>query len=96
MLERRSLADVASMYERYRPIRQWAVRYYRPLQKDEVDISVHPETGAILDFQQDMPEDQPGADLPEADARALAAAFAAAHGIDTAAMDVKESSSAKT
>ncbi len=95
MLERRSLADVAAMYERYRPIRQWAVRYYRPLQKDEVDISVHPETGAILDFQQDMPEDQPGADLPEADARALAAAFAAAHGIDTAAMDVKESSSQK-
>lgn len=95
MLERRSLADVASMYERYRPIHQWAVRYYRPLQKDEVDVSVHPETGAVLDFQQDMPEDQPGADLPEADARILAAAFAAAHGIDTGAMDVKEASSEK-
>ncbi len=95
MLKHVSLADVASMYQRYRPIHQWAVRYYRPLQQDEVDVSADPETGTVLDFNQDLAEDQPGADLPEAKARELAAAFASARGIDTAAMDLKESNSQK-
>ena len=95
LLEQRPLASVASMLERYRPVHHWLVRYYKPLNKEEWHISVHPETGRVLGFDHELPEDQPGADLPESEARALAAAFAARQGFNTDEMALKESTSEK-
>ncbi len=95
MLERLPLSAVESLLERYRPVHHWMVRFFRPLEKEESEVSVHPETGQVLGFHHDLPEDQAGADLPEAEARNLATSFATAHGFDTGSMELKESSSEK-
>jgi membrane protease YdiL (CAAX protease family) len=95
MLERQPVSFVSSMFERYRPIQHWLIRYFKSLDQEEVSVSVHPETGAAMGFTRTVPEDRPGASLSDEAARTLAAAFALAHGQDTAAMDLKESAAEK-
>ncbi len=56
-------------------------------------VTVHPESGRVLGYNHTLPEDRPGADLTEDAARQIAAAFAAARGIELAAMELKESTS---
>jgi membrane protease YdiL (CAAX protease family) len=92
-LEHRTLPDAASLFERYRPIRHWMTRYFRPLDEEETRVSVHPESAAVLGFTHEIPEDRPGADLGIEQARAIAERFAAAHGWDVSGMDLKESTS---
>jgi hypothetical protein len=70
-------------------------RYFKSLDQEEVTVSVHPETGKVLGFTHTIPEDRPGADIPEDQARQIASAFAAAEGWDLAGMDMKENSSEK-
>jgi membrane protease YdiL (CAAX protease family) len=94
-LERRPLAVASSLFERNRTLQRWVTRYYRSLDKEEVFVSVHPETGKVQGFAHTLAEDAPGADLPPDTAIRIAAAFAAAQGWDTAAMDLKENSSEK-
>ena len=72
LLERRSVAWVADAFARTVPLHIWSVRYYRPLEKDEYRVSVHPATGKITAFMHVVPEDQPGADLPAEAARKIA------------------------
>ena len=79
----------------YRPIQHWVTRYYRPLDQEELLVSVHPETGRPLGFQHVIPEDRPGADLGDDAARAIARNFVASEGFDTGSMDMKESISEK-
>jgi membrane protease YdiL (CAAX protease family) len=91
--ERRPVSFANAMFARHRPLRFWVTRYFRSLDKEEVAVAVHPETGKILGYAHELPEDRPGADLTPDAARAVAASFAAARGWDLAAMDLKESSS---
>jgi membrane protease YdiL (CAAX protease family) len=93
MLERSSLAAASSMFERYRPVQHWAVRYFKPLSQDEILTTVHPETAAVMGFRHALPEDAPGDDLAEPGARQIASTFAGRFGWDTGAMDLKESRS---
>jgi membrane protease YdiL (CAAX protease family) len=95
MLERKPVSFVSSMFERYRPIQHWVTRYFKSLDQEEVSVSVHPETGTPGGFILTWPEDRAGAYLTDDAARTLAAAFAQAHGQDTTAMDLKESSTEK-
>ena len=76
-------------------MQHWVTRYFKSLDKEEALVSIHPETGQVLGFHHTLPEDRPGADLPEDDARAIAAAFAASLGRNPAAMDLNESRSEK-
>jgi membrane protease YdiL (CAAX protease family) len=92
-LERRSVSFASKLFERYRPVQHWMTRYFKSLDQEEVTVSEHPETGKLLGFTHTIPEDRPGADIPEDRARQIALAFAAAEGWDLAAMDLKESSS---
>jgi membrane protease YdiL (CAAX protease family) len=95
MLDRKPVSFVSLMFERYRPIQHWMTRYFKSLDQDEVTVSVHPQTGAPMGFILTWPEDRPGAYLTDDAARTLAAAFAQAHGQDTAPMDLKESATEK-
>jgi len=95
MLDRKPVSFVSSMFERYRPIQHWMTRYFKSLDQEEVTVSVHPEAGNAMGFGHTLPEDRAGASLTDDAARALAAAFAQAHGQDAAAMDLKESSTEK-
>jgi hypothetical protein len=94
-LERRSVAAASALFEHYRPVEYWAVRYFKPLEREEALVAVHPESGRITGFQHTLPEDAPGADLSAGAARQIAAAFAAAQGWDAGAMELKESNSEK-
>jgi membrane protease YdiL (CAAX protease family) len=94
-LERQPVPSVSGLFERYRPVQHWVVRYFKSLDAEGVEVSVHPETGRVLGFVHTLPEDRPGADLPPEEARQIAAAFAAARGVDVAALDLKESGSEK-
>ena len=94
-VERMPLAQASALFERNRPVRHWMTRYFKPLDEEEVDVSVHPEAAQAMGFQHQIPEDRAGADLPVEQARELAAHFAGSHGWDVSAMDLKESSSEK-
>ena len=94
-LERRPVDTVSKLFEQYRPLQRWATRYFQSLDREEVGVSVNPETGKVLGFNHTLPEDRPGADIPDDAARPIAMAFAAEHGWDLAAMDLKESTSEK-
>ncbi len=94
-LERRPVSVASRLFERYRPVQHWMTRYFKSLDQEEVTVSEHPETGKVLGFTHTIPEDRPGADIPEDRARQIASAFAAAEGWDLAAMDLKESHSEK-
>jgi membrane protease YdiL (CAAX protease family) len=95
MLERKPVSFVSSLFERYRPIQHWMTRYFKSLDQEEVTVSVHPEAGNIMGFGHTLPEVRAGASLTDDAARALATAFAQAHGQDAAAMDLKESRTEK-
>ena len=94
-LERLPLDKASALFERYRPFQFWIVRYFKSLDQEEALVSVHPETGKVLGWHHTLPEDRPGADIPDDSARAIAAAFSASMGWDTGAMDLKESNSEK-
>ncbi|HLH20110.1 MAG TPA: type II CAAX endopeptidase family protein [Bryobacteraceae bacterium] len=94
-LERLPIPAVSRLFERYRPLRYWKTRYFKSLDREELLVTVHPETGKILGYQHTLPEDRPGADIGDDAARATAAAFAASMGWDVAAMDLKENTSEK-
>ena len=47
-------------------MQHWVTRYFKSLDQEEALVSVHPETGKVLGFHTTLPEDRPGADLPEA------------------------------
>jgi membrane protease YdiL (CAAX protease family) len=94
-LERLPLDKASALFERYRPFQHWAIRYFKSLDQEEALVSVHPETGRVLGWRHTLPEDRPGADIPDDAARDIAAAFASSLGWDTAAMDLKESTSEK-
>jgi membrane protease YdiL (CAAX protease family) len=94
-LERKPVNFVDAMFQRYRPIQHWETRYFKPLDQEEVTVSIHPETGAVMGFHHTLPEDRPGATLSDDAARALAAAFAQSRGQDVAAMDIKEQTTEK-
>lgn len=66
-LARRDIAYVTGAFRNQVPLHGWTVRYYKPLQREEMQISLDPESGRIFEFAHVLPEDQPGADLsPEA------------------------------
>ena len=95
LLERRPAGWVAARFHDYRPIQHWTFRYFKPLDKEEFLVSVHPETGRVLGFSHSLPEDRAGADLAPEAARAVATSWAGAHGWNLDAMDLKETASEK-
>ncbi len=94
-LDHGSVGIASRLFERFQPAHQWAIRYYRPLDREELLVKVHPETGAILEYTHTLPEEQAGADLPEAEARRLGEALARTFGWNVAAMELKEHAAEK-
>ena len=92
-LERRPVSYLAEKFRDVIPLQVWAVRYYRPLEKEEMRVSVHPENGRVTGFLHQLPEDRAGADLDAEAARKIAGDFLAARGYDLAALELKETTS---
>jgi hypothetical protein len=94
-LERRPVSAASTLFEHNRPVQHWLTRYFKSLDQEEITVSVHPETAKVMGFGHTIPEDRPGADIPEDRARQIASAFAKAQGLDVSAMELKESASEK-
>ncbi len=94
-LEREPVSAASAMFERNRTLQRWVTRYFRSLDKEEVVVSVHPETGKVQGFAHTLAEDAAGADIAPDAALRIATAFALQQGWNVAAMDLKESSSEK-
>jgi membrane protease YdiL (CAAX protease family) len=94
-MERLPLRAASALFERNNPMQNWATRYFKSLDPEEITVGVHPETGKVTAFGHTIPETRPGADIPSERAREIATQFAASLGWDTAAMDLKESSAEK-
>jgi len=94
-LDRRSLSAVSNLFEKYRPVRFWAVRYFKTLEKDEFLVTVNPDSGKVMGFAHTVPDERAGADITAEQARVIAAAFAGAQGLDVGDMNLIESTSEK-
>jgi membrane protease YdiL (CAAX protease family) len=92
-LERRPLAYVAYAMAHYTPLHGWTVRYYRPLDKEEVRVTLDPETATMVILHHLLPEDRAGADLGPEEARKIASGFLTSHGFDLNRMTLKENTS---
>ncbi|MBM3797310.1 MAG: hypothetical protein FJW31_25420 [Acidobacteria bacterium] len=77
-LEREAgLAEANRLMEREEvPVWQWRARWYRPPQKEELNVWLSP-SGRLTGFDHVLAEDAPGARLDPAAARALAQTFLA-------------------
>ncbi len=71
-VERRGVAYVSNAFDQEVPLHGWTVRYFKPLQREEMRVSVDPANGRVFEFEHILPEDQPGADLSADAARDLA------------------------
>ncbi len=92
-VERRGIGYAADAFHRDVPLHAWRVRFFKPLQREEMQVAVDPENGRVTEFEHILPEDQPGADLSPEAARDLAVH---APGLPSlAGFDLKESSSEK-
>lgn len=94
-LERRPIAYLEKMANLYQPINAWIIRYYKPLDKEEIRVSVDPSNGRVIEFHHELPEDQPGADISQEAARDIAASYIASRGFDLSKLDLKETNSEK-
>ncbi len=94
-VERRDIAFTATAFRRDLPLHSWTVRFFKPLQREEMHVTVDPETGQTIEFIHVLPEDQPGNDLRADSARQVAEEFLASRGVDLQRLDLKETSSEK-
>lgn len=94
-IEHAPIGTASRLFERYRPVQVWATRYFKSLEKEEFLVITQPETGEVVGYNRQIPEDRAGADLSTGDALGIASTFAAARGTDVLSMDLKESNSQK-
>ena len=80
LAERKSLAQVDQIYRQAKPLALWAVRYYRPLQKEEYTVFVDPVSGELFGFHRVLEENAPGASLTSEQGRGLAEEVVREHG----------------
>lgn len=76
------------------PTRYWEVRWFKPLQEEEFSVSVTPG-GHILGFNHTIPENAPGAELEQEEARRIAVEFLRIHDILLSDFEFWSSSSEK-
>ncbi len=94
-LDHGSIAAAAELFRDNRPIHRWGGPLLPAARPEGLMVNVHPATGAILGFSHTLPEEQAGADLPEAEARQRAETMAHSLGRDVAGMELKVHTSEK-
>ena len=68
----------------------WTVRFFTPLQKEEVYVEVDPRASRVVGYHKYQAEDAPAPALGQGEALALARAAFATYGLDVKAFDLKE------
>lgn len=95
VLEKADISRLNQLYDKESKGSRWAVRLFKPLQKEEYRVYLDPRDLSLVSFSRSIDEEAAGATIPQDSARALAAAFALQQGVDVAAMDLKEAQEEK-
>jgi membrane protease YdiL (CAAX protease family) len=95
LAERKSLEQADQIYRQATRLTLWAVRFYRPLQKEEYLVYVDPVSGEIFGYRHGLEEDAPGASLAPEQARALAEQAVRDHGYRLEDFDLQSSDATK-
>jgi len=90
-----SIARLNQLYSKEIKVQRWAVRYFKPLHKQEYLVHIDPETLAIVGYLRTIDDDAPGAEPQQDQAQTLAAAFAQQLGMDVTRLELKEAASEK-
>jgi membrane protease YdiL (CAAX protease family) len=94
-LERQPVSFLNKMAGQYSPLVEWVVRYYKPLEKEEIRVGIDPGDGQVTGFVHELPEDRPGAELDFAAAEQIASAYLAGRGFDLQKLELKEHTTEK-
>ncbi len=95
LAERKSLEQTDQIYRQAtRPV-LWAVRYFRPLEKEEYQVFVDPVSAQVFGSRHTLSEDAPGAALTADQARALAELAVKEHGYSLEGFDLQSSDVSK-
>lgn len=77
------------------PVWMWSVRYFKPLEIEEIFISIDPSNGKVVSFGHILPEDSPGADLEQDEAILIAESFLLSQNVNLSDYDLIVYSSEK-
>jgi len=95
ILERADIKTLNKMFGQENKAALWAVRYYKPLEKEEYRVYVDPQQKSVYMFEHIVAEEAPGADLTEEQALSIATAFLKSKGINPDDYELVESFSEK-
>ncbi len=95
LAERKSLEQADHIYRQATRLALWAVRYFRPLQKEEYTVFVDPDSGELFGFNHVLEENAPGASLSPDQARALAEQTVRDHGYHLEDFELQSSDATK-
>ncbi len=95
LAQRKTVEQADQIYRQATKLTLWAVRYFRPLEKEEYQVYVDPITGQVFGFHHTLPEDAPGAALTADQARALAEQAVKEHGYPLDGFDLQSSDVSK-
>ena len=95
ILERDSVAVVNRLYRDDLLASLWVTRFFRYGEKEEYKVAVHPTDGSLYSINHLLAEEAEGADLSEAQARAIAVEHLRSFGLDPEGLVLKESAAEK-
>jgi membrane protease YdiL (CAAX protease family) len=91
LLEHKSIKESDQTYRLATRLAVWAVRYFRPLEKDERLVFLDPTTGQVFGYRVLLDDNAPGASLSPEQAQALAAKYVEEQGYHLSDFDLQNS-----
>ena len=85
------IAEVTKIFREKIEAGTWMVRFFTPMEKEEVFVEVDPRASRVVGFHKYQDEDNPGPSLAQPVALALAARAFRTYGLDPRAFEIKES-----
>ena len=91
LLQHRTVEETDRIYQQATRLVLWAVRYFRPLEKEEHLVFVDAGGSSVFAYRHLLDEDAPGASLSAEEAQARAAAFLEGSGYRLGDFELQES-----
>ncbi|HEX8409217.1 MAG TPA: CPBP family intramembrane glutamic endopeptidase [Thermoanaerobaculia bacterium] len=85
-----SVRDLIEIFRSRIEAGTWMVRFFTPMQKEEIFVEVDPRTSHVVGYHKYQDEALPGATLPQPLAAQVALRAFAAYGLDARAFELKE------
>lgn len=85
-----TMRELAGVFRTKIEAATWTVRFFTPMQKEEIFVEVDPRTSRAIGFHKYLDEQAPGATLTHEQALAIARSSFARYGIDVRAFDVRD------